>query len=104
MSDDLPPSSHKTGKAGWLARLFYRRDDGVEGRADIAAFLTECRLRDLLVSEEHAMLQGVLKVSETQVRDIMVPRSHMVVLELDDAPEMLLSTIVDSGHSRFPVI
>ena len=105
MSDDLPPSSHRTGKVGWLARrLFHRRDDGVEGRADIAVFLTECRRKDLLVSEEHAMLQGVLKVSETQVRDIMVPRSHMVVLELDDAPEMLLSTIVDSGHSRFPVI
>jgi magnesium and cobalt transporter len=104
MSDDLPPSSHRTGKVGWLARLFHRRDDGVEGKADIAVFLTECRRKDLLVSEEHAMLQGVLKVSETQVRDIMVPRSHMVVLELDDAPEMLLSTIVDSGHSRFPVI
>ena len=50
------------------------------------------------------MLQGVLNVSETQVRDIMVPRSHMVVLELDDPPQAMLRTIVESGHSRFPVV
>ena len=68
MSDDLPPSSHKTGKVGWLTRLFHRRDDGVEGRADIAAFLTECRLRDLLVSEEYAMLQGVLNLPDETKR------------------------------------
>jgi len=50
------------------------------------------------------MLQGVLEVSETQVREIMVPRSHMVVLDLDDPFDSLLDTILASGHSRFPVI
>lgn len=50
------------------------------------------------------MLQGVLEVSATQVRDIMVPRSHMVVLDLDDPFDELLETILTSGHSRFPVI
>ena len=73
-------------------------------RSDIVAFLARCRRVDLLDADEHAMLQGVLKVSETQARDIMVPRSHMVVVEQDEPPEVLLRTIVDSGHSRFPVI
>ena len=50
------------------------------------------------------MLQGVLEVSETQVRDIMVPRSHMVVLDLEDPFGELLDTILVSGHSRFPII
>ncbi len=50
------------------------------------------------------MLQGVLEVSATQVRDIMVPRSHMVVLDLEDPYNELLDTILASGHSRFPVI
>ena len=50
------------------------------------------------------MLQGVLEVSETQVRDIMVPRSHMIVLDLDEPFDTLLETILSSGHSRFPVI
>lgn len=50
------------------------------------------------------MLQGVLEVSATHVGDIMVPRSHMVVLDLEDSYDELLDTILATGHSRFPVI
>jgi magnesium and cobalt transporter len=50
------------------------------------------------------MLQGVLDVADTQVRDVMIPRPHMVVLERDAGLDELLRTIVESGHSRFPVI
>jgi magnesium and cobalt transporter len=50
------------------------------------------------------MLQGVLEVSNTQVRDIMIPRSHMVVLAKDDSADALLKTVIESNHSRFPVI
>ncbi len=51
-----------------------------------------------------SMIQGVLRVSDLQVRDIMVPRSQMVVLERDSAPQELLPAVTESGHSRFPVI
>jgi magnesium and cobalt transporter len=84
--------------------LFQRRSAEDDGREGIAAFLTECRRRNILAGEEHAMLQGVLEVSETHVRDIMVPRSHMIVLDLEDPFDELLDTILASGHSRFPVI
>ena len=57
-----------------------------------------------LDAEEKSMLSGVLEVSETQVRDVMVPRSHMVVIDIEDDFDDILSTIVQSGHSRFPVI
>jgi magnesium and cobalt transporter len=50
------------------------------------------------------MLQGVLEVASIQVRDIMVPRSHMVVLAKDEPPDVLLKAIIASNHSRFPVI
>jgi magnesium and cobalt transporter len=80
------------------------RGEEAQGREDISDFLAECRRRGLLAADEHAMLNGVLDVSETQVRDIMVPRSHMVVLDLDEPPDALLKTIIESGHSRFPVI
>ncbi len=50
------------------------------------------------------MLSGVLEVSETQVRDVMVPRSQMVVIDIDDEFDDTLKLIVESGHSRFPVI
>ena len=104
MAEDNPPSSDPTARSGWWSRLFPIRGDEPRGRAGIIEFLTECRSRGLLASDEHTMLKGVLEVSETQVRDIMIPRSHMVVLDLDEPPEVVLGTIMDSGHSRFPVI
>ena len=57
-----------------------------------------------LDAEERSMLSGVLEVSETQVRDVMVPRSHMVVIDIEKEFDEILSTIIQSGHSRFPVI
>lgn len=104
MSEDLPPSSNNSEKTGWWSRLFRGCSKDVPVRGDVFTFLAESRRKNLLAAEEHAMLQGVLNVSETQVRDIMVPRSHMVVLELDDSPAKLRDTIIESGHSRFPVI
>ncbi len=103
MADETSPSSD-TGASGWWSRLFQSRPDEVKTRQEIAAFLGEFRDRGVLAPDELRMLQGVLEVSNTHVRDIMVPRSHMVVLAKDDPPEALLKTIVESNHSRFPVI
>jgi hemolysin (HlyC) family protein len=104
MSDDLSSTSTQAGLSSWFARLFQGREDEQAGRSEILGFLTECRERGLLQPDELAMLQGVLEVSEAHVRDVMIPRSRMVVLRQDDSTDELLQTIVDSGHSRFPVI
>jgi magnesium and cobalt transporter len=50
------------------------------------------------------MIEGALHVSEIQVRDIMVPRVQMIVIENNAEPEDILSVVVESGHSRFPVV
>ena len=102
-ADDETPSS-ETGVSGLWSRLFRDRADEVKTRKGIAEFLAEFRDRGVLETDELAMLLGVLDVSNTQVRDIMVPRSQMVVLGKDDAPDELLKTIIQSNHSRFPVI
>lgn len=104
MSDDPSPTSTQASLGSWISRLFHGREDGEAGRAEIQSFLSECRERGLLEPDEFAMLQGVLDVSETHVREIMIPRSKMVVLRQDDTPDAMLKAIVDSGHSRFPVI
>lgn len=54
--------------------------------------------------EEKEMLTGVFEVAETQVREVMIPRSQMVVIEHDQSIEEMLPIIIESGHSRFPVI
>ncbi len=104
MANDEPPSSNSDSSKSWFYRLLPRRSADLTARDELSEILASCRQRELLGAEEYAMLQGVLEVAETKVREIMVPRSQMVVLEKDDAPEDLLKAIVDSGHSRFPVI
>jgi magnesium and cobalt transporter len=73
-------------------------------REDILEFLREGGWDTVLDADEIKMLQGVLQVSQTQVRDVMVPRSQMVVLERDAPKGDILKIIVESGHSRYPVI
>ncbi len=104
MSDDLSTTGEASGKTGWWSRLFQGRGEDPTGRDDIVGFLNECRQRNLLDADEYTMLLGALEVSQTHVREIMVPRSHMVVLPQDEPVDELVKIIVESGHSRFPVI
>ncbi|TDJ42529.1 MAG: CBS domain-containing protein [Gammaproteobacteria bacterium] len=74
-----------------------------DSRDDLISSL-EHRWSSVLEKQELRMLRGVLQVSQMQVREVMIPRSQMVVLERDASSDDLLRTIVECGHSRFPVI
>ena len=89
-------------RTGWFRRLVGGGEP--RDRAELAEELREAGRRGLIDADALSMIEGVLAVADLQVRDIMVPRSQMVVLDRDDRPEKLLPTIVESGHSRFPVI
>lgn len=90
-----------SGVREFLARLAGRgrltRDGLLERLAELAG------VKEITPGEK-AMIEGVLEVSRREVHEVMVQRSSMVVLRLDDSREKLLSTIISSGHSRFPVI
>ena len=101
MSDETNPSD--TGVSGWWARLVQGRGD-VKDREQIIEFLAGFVERGVLAADELAMLQGVLEVADAHTRDIMVPRSHMVIVSKDQSPEEILKVISESNHSRFPVI
>jgi len=60
--------------------------------------------RDLMDRDSFDTMQRVLQVADLQVRDIMVPRPNMVVLDRDGSPVEFLPTVISSAHSRFPVI
>jgi len=70
----------------------------------LTGVLEDARERGLIDTDVLAMLEGVLQVSEIQVRDVMVPRSQMVVVQRDEPPEKILPVVIESGHSRFPVV
>jgi magnesium and cobalt transporter len=94
-----------TGASGkWLRKLSRRMTGEVQDRDEVIEFLREATLRGVIEGDALPMLEGVLAVSDIQVRDIMVPRAQMTVLNRDDESELLLKTVVESGHSRFPVM
>lgn len=100
--NDKPPSTNGAGNPSIFRRVLRALRGEPWSRGEILNFLSESRAE--FDTEEHNMIEGVLEVSETQVRDVMIPRSHMVVLEPDQSLDELLGIIIESGHSRFPVI
>ncbi len=84
-----------------LSRIFLETP---QSRKELLEVLQASEKRDLLDMDALSMIEGVLQVAEIKVRDIMVPRSHMIVLDKDTSYEKMLPVINESGHSRFPVI
>jgi magnesium and cobalt transporter len=75
-----------------------------EDRNQLLELLQSSYERNLMDADALAMIEGVLQVSELHARDIMVPRSQMDVVDIHDPPEKFLPQVIESGHSRFPVI
>jgi hemolysin (HlyC) family protein len=75
-----------------------------EDREQLLELLQSSYERNLMDADALAMIEGVLQVSELHARDIMVPRSQMYVVDIHDEPEKFLPQVIESGHSRFPVI
>ena len=88
----------------WLKRLW--RTFGAEPRTrqDLLQLLREARARGLFEADALTMIEGVLAVSDLHARDVMVPRAQMVYVRRDDPVKRILPTVVESGHSRFPVM
>ncbi len=100
--NDKPPSSNGSGKIGVFRRMLRAIRAEPLSRDDIQEILQDTD--GVLEPDEKEMLSGVLEVSETQVREVMVPRSQMVVIEKDMSVKQMLEVIIESGHSRFPVV
>ena len=98
----MPKDINTTGK--WLKRLTQGFAAEPQDRQQLLEVLREARARGLLDADALPMLEGVLEVSDLQVRDIMVPRAQMVFVRRDDPVSRILPTVVESGHSRFPVM
>ncbi len=102
MSEDQ--SSNGSERKTWMGRLSDVFTSEPRDREELKELINESCQKGILDAEVVAMIEGALAVSEMQVRDAMVPRSHMVVIPLEDPLEEVLPLILESGHSRFPVI
>ncbi len=99
-----PSAKQSPGSAGWWRRLTQRMARGPQSREDLMGLLQAAREDNLLDADAADMIRGVFDTSQLQVRDIMVPRAQMVVLEQTWPLDRLLREVVEAGHSRFPVI
>jgi magnesium and cobalt transporter len=97
-------AEHPGSTGRWLRRITDTFSTEPRDMEDLTAVLQQARERGIVNPDAYEMLEGVLQVSELQVRDIMVPRSQMVIVNRDDPPEAILPVVIESGHSRFPVI
>ena len=109
MNDDDPSTRTEnrpddTPVSHWWRRVTQSFAGAPQTREELMEVLKEARESSLLDADALTMFEGVLETAETQVRDIMVPRAQMVVLESDGGLEEILRMVVESGHSRFPVI
>ena len=108
---ELEPPSGSSGESqkepkpsGFIGRFMRSLRGAPADRNELVEELRAAQEHELLDNEALTMIEGVLQVADMQVRDIMIPRSQMVVLERDAEPEALLKVVAESGHSRFPVI
>lgn len=105
MNDDGPKPGAESFNQRWLQRLARRfGGGGVRTREDLLELLRQASNLQLLDADALTMFQGILETAETQVRDIMVPRAQMTFVERIWPLDKLIREVVESGHSRFPVI
>jgi len=104
MSDDSPHSNNGLKQKSLLKKIIQWFSPEPKNKDELVNVLAEAQNRELINPETKLMIEGVLEVSEMKVRDIMIPRSQMVTIDRNHNLDEFLPIILESGHSRFPVV
>jgi magnesium and cobalt transporter len=97
-------SKDGTATGRWLRRITQTLAGDATDREALVAHIHEAQVNGVIDGEAVTMLQGVLDVADLQVRDIMVPRTQMAVVRREQPAADILALVIESGHSRFPVM
>ena len=95
---------HEKEDDGILDRFFRLFHHEPKDKSQLADVIHEARESEIIDENTHNMIEGVFEISELRVRDIMIPRSQIIVVHDDDTEENILSIIASSRHSRYPVV
>lgn len=104
MSDESPLSSNGSSNKSILDKIVQVFTGEPKNKDELVEVLNDAQERDLINPETKEMIQGVLAVSEMRVREIMIPRSQMITLDINQSIDEFLPIILESAHSRFPVV
>ena len=94
----------KKSKKKWIDKILDLVSNKPKKKSDLLNILKDSLVNGLIDNDSLKMIEGVFKVSEIQVREIMIPRPHMIVLDISDNVDAVIKKVISSGHSRFPVI
>jgi magnesium and cobalt transporter len=99
-------NKHQTSSKSrsWLGRLIRLLGKEPKNKEALMAILRNAENRHVLSSEMLGMIERILHVSDMQVREVMVPKTQMVIIEQDHTLKDILPIVIESGHSRFPVL
>ncbi|RTQ98061.1 HlyC/CorC family transporter [Halomonas nitroreducens] len=104
MSEDR---STGQGNKSWLEKLFSALSsdsDEPSSRDELLEFLRQAATRLKLEQDAMMIIEGALNISDQQVREVLIPRSQVNAIALDQPLEEYLPVILETGHSRYPVI
>ena len=101
MNDERAPESEERS---WLDRLTHFISGEPQNKTDLEGVLSLAEEHEIIDEDARKIMEGALSVSDMQVRDIMIPRAQMVVIDSDQPLQEALLKILQSGHSRYPVI
>jgi magnesium and cobalt transporter len=104
MSDDTPHSSNGSANKSFLHKVMQVLTPEPKNKDQLVDILNDAQDRNLINLETKQMIAGVLDVSEMRVREIIIPRSQMVTIDINHSLDEFLPIILESGHSRFPVV
>lgn len=101
-NSEKPPSSSSGALKALLSR--WLPSSRAESKADVLENLKLAEQDGIVARDAYDMMQRVMMVSDLKVRDIMIPRTSMIHVEKDDDLDRCLDVMVESAHSRFPVV
>lgn len=112
LSDEPPSRNDKNNKQKenqylyrtWIQRFFGNQISEPKSRQELLDILKSAVDNKVVDQEALSIIEGALDVAHQQVREIMIPRAQMVSIKLEDSAEVFLPKVIESGHSRFPVI
>lgn len=104
MSEDSPNKVDETPKPGLFNKIGNLFQGEPQNQEELLNVIRGAKQRQIVDQKTQEMIKGVLDVAQLRVRDIMIPRSQMITLGLHQSVKEFLPEIIDSAHSRFPVI
>ena len=101
MNDDRKLESEERS---WLDRLAHFISGEPQNKSDLEGVLSLAEEHEIIDEDARKIMEGALLVTDMQVRDIMIPRAQMVLIDSDQPLQDALPQIIRAGHSRYPVI